>query len=870
MDWVMDAHVTWRRPLAFALIMLFLLPIIAAADGQEELELEVNDLQIPDRGYLVVGDTISFSVAIHNSGETAAAVSTNPTCPVAFSIVADDVVLYDSFEEDGCREQSQGSEVDSLQSLELGVMNYTISELPRSGEIELVVTAPSSGLTNTVTLSVQKELQMPEELLMEVIIAETVSGDSVHDEVESLEALIRFINIGSQTIELPQDDACFLRLQVIDSIDRLSNINCAGGQESLGPHAIIDVGWISVDDMLVDGENQLKIGLPAQDDLDVVVSFGYESTGVEGLENLSASIIFDDISYGSGDFISLSASISNTGEEEVQMLFSSTCRAEIHVIDQIGRVVYDTRDFRECPVMNVSHEIGVEESVVIQHSDWNFYDRDGCEIETGTYRMIVDVVEFDVRGYSEFDFISNGDSTDCGDEMNMDVSIDSISETGENFIGFEVTLQSLDVNDLRWSQPCRLTVNLYDESTGWPVSQLIQSCGEDAGSRIRLNSQQTITLDELFLDMTAMDKTALNDGRYRIEVSTNSWPSSSGEVVIDWPLSVEEVVDDVPDEEIEEESPEELQGTIVHGQWQYVTTEVGGCWLFTDFLGRESVLADSTAVGLQWQPEVVNAGNYSMVLIEESHPSCSQYQTSFILLEIVDEYTIQSEVSESIEQAPEENLNGVIEEYGGTVLTGIAAVSITAMLIAFITTHEGIRLPLTGIGLSLMGLIGRTHETNDGKFQRGRLMGYLTANPGCHFRALLGALQMSNGQLTHHIKVLEDEERIWRRPDGRLMRFYPSTISMATPEDELPIPPLSPDPNSLQGKILKLLDGDGQMGAYPTQADLAIRLEKSQQLVSHHLRTLQKFGLVEKKKFGVRNRYKLTREALFLLESNDL
>jgi predicted transcriptional regulator len=192
------------------------------------------------------------------------------------------------------------------------------------------------------------------------------------------------------------------------------------------------------------------------------------------------------------------------------------------------------------------------------------------------------------------------------------------------------------------------------------------------------------------------------------------------------------------------------------------------------------------------------------------------------------------------------------------------------MLIAFITTHEGIRLPLTGIGLSLMGLIGRTHETNDGKFQRGRLMGYLTANPGCHFRALLGALQMSNGQLTHHIKVLEDEERIWRRPDGRLMRFYPSTISMATPEDELPIPPLSPDPNSLQGKILKLLDGDGQMGAYPTQADLAIRLEKSQQLVSHHLRTLQKFGLVEKKKFGVRNRYKLTREALFLLESNDL
>ena len=95
--------------------------------------------------------------------------------------------------------------------------------------------------------------------------------------------------------------------------------------------------------------------------------------------------------------------------------------------------------------------------------------------------------------------------------MNMDVSIDSISETGENSIGFEVTLQSLGVNDFRWSQPCRLTVSLYDESTGWPVSQLIQSCGEESGSRIRLQSQQSMTLDELFLDMKEIDQTALDE-----------------------------------------------------------------------------------------------------------------------------------------------------------------------------------------------------------------------------------------------------------------------------------------------------------------------------------------------------------------------
>ena len=58
------------------------------------------------------------------------------------------------------------------------------------------------------------------------------------------------------------------------------------------------------------------------------------------------------------------------------------------------------------------------------------------------------------------------------------------------------------------------------------------------------------------------------------------------------------------------------------------------------------------------------------------------------------------------------------------------------------------------------------------------------------------------------------------------------------------------------------------MGQFPTQAELAKRLEKSQQLISHHLRTLQKYGLVERRKMGVKNRYKLTREAIFLLETS--
>jgi predicted transcriptional regulator len=119
--------------------------------------------------------------------------------------------------------------------------------------------------------------------------------------------------------------------------------------------------------------------------------------------------------------------------------------------------------------------------------------------------------------------------------------------------------------------------------------------------------------------------------------------------------------------------------------------------------------------------------------------------------------------------------------------------------------------------------------------------------------------------------VLEREEQIWRRKDGRLIRFYPMTRDLhpGIAEDQLPVPPLSMDPNSLQGRILTMLDDDGLMGDFPTQAELARRLERSQQLVSHHLRTLERYGLVEKQKMGVRSRYVLTREAIYLLERTD-
>jgi DNA-binding transcriptional ArsR family regulator len=314
-----------------------------------------------------------------------------------------------------------------------------------------------------------------------------------------------------------------------------------------------------------------------------------------------------------------------------------------------------------------------------------------------------------------------------------------------------------------------------------------------------------------------------------------------------------------------------VQKWQIEGQWTNIGTGQNDCWMISNNDGSY-LLVDSKELP-SWKPQSNWKGDY---LVSESSSFDEICQTQFELvgIEVHSVYSEEKIVIEEqvvgIEDEPTIIEEITPKEIAKVTVVVVSTTSMFAILSLFVINTESLRIPTTAAGLWLLGLIGKTQETTDGRFQRGRLMGYLTANPGCHFRALMAALGMSNGQITHHLRLLEQQELIWRLRDGRLVRYYPLNNSLypGMNPDELPIPPLSPDPNSLQGKILSILDNEHQYGEFPTQAELAIKLEKSQQLISHHLRTLQKFGLVEKRKMGIKNRYKLTKEALFLLETD--
>lgn len=151
-----------------------------------------------------------------------------------------------------------------------------------------------------------------------------------------------------------------------------------------------------------------------------------------------------------------------------------------------------------------------------------------------------------------------------------------------------------------------------------------------------------------------------------------------------------------------------------------------------------------------------------------------------------------------------------------------------------------------------------------GTHQRGRLEGFLTAHPGCHLSGIIRALEMGNHQAVHHLRILENEGRVWCRRDGRLLRYYTSAVDRAAELSNLPRPV---DANQLSDVALMVLRSiveqeDGRPS--PTQRELASRLETSQQLVGHHLKRLESQGLITRKRSGLRTNRQLTEEGMRL------
>ena len=825
-------------------LLATMVPSAFANEGNLALNSEIIDA--PEKGWFSSGEIVSISGVIHNYGD-ATTITVDPSCDEVLRVWSDSQLIFDGTV--NCLGQSRGLDIDANSETVLETLTWDLKnsegEYVPSGDYIVEYYIAGEQLSSTVEIHVQTPIDVPEELEM-VVIASARNG--VHAEASPSILTVRLANTLNERMDLDfQECALIFNSELVG--------NC--GPESLRGMEVVTIAQIPINPRVGEntytvslGDSQLKqdITIYALEDDDQGINSGQLGEMTLDLQ-LQGDAEFEELEIFSPEIMLI-----NNGDSDVSLDFETSCLGEIWVVDSTGAVVMDSRHGKDCTNLEVEYQIEPGTDRIFSQSDWGFIDMNGCHVAPGELTVIMEIPEHDLFDTEVIDLVRERDDY-CIDSA---LSI-SAEFSGEDALTVSPEIVSQGTTELTWFDSCGVVSSLY--KNGQEVDSLLSQCD--------YNSTIAVQFSLMELESFEIDMSMHGEGEFTIVFETLTAPVTKSTVSFSWPLEAQAEGQEAP-----VEKTEEIDSRIISGKWSATSNDLGTCWLLNT--PEEGILTLAGAQGLvSWSPKVGTTGQY-LILDSDPAPECSDFVSqSFIIQEVyMEEALVEGDDEETVivTETPSQSSEELVSPTVITIGVTIASTGILSLLIAGIATNESWRIPATSAGLWLLALVGRTSETSDGRYQRGRLMGYLTANPGCHFRALMAALEMSNGQITHHLKILEDEGRIWRRADGRLVRFYPYTSNLhpGVLDQDLPMPPLSPDPNSLQGKILRLLDDDGQMKKFPTQAELAHRLDRSQQLVSHHLRTLQKYGLVLKQKSGMKNRYCLTKEAVFLLETTEL
>ena len=837
------------RMLVLAGLLLTSLFIGMASADEGDVVLEAAPQSAPDQPWYSPDQPLVLVPTLSNSGPDVT-LTVNPSCLLYINVYnATGVQLVNGA--DACPSREQGMDVFAGERVEYEAMTWSMKDNQglwlESGDysVELM---HSSGISTTELVTIQTPVPLPTGLVYSVETTQRAAfGPVVH--------MVNLHNPLPESVALPSATPCLLEVS-IDDVHRLG-APCTAGVDLLMPGEMILVEQFSADP-------SASVSIASSGGAIIFTSLSSENNAADILAlDMTLALSGNELpAFGSNDVLISEVLLSNPLEEQVVLEFTTSCKAEMWVVDDLGNVVFDSREETNCVDIELEMALSTGETERFTLPQWNFFTADGCKAEPGVYTVVAELPELGMSTTQRIDF-HPGETNPCAPTQSALLEA-TLEWTGEDTLRVVPTVSNAEPHHLRMAQPCSFEVEFLDEDQG-SIHMFQTLCDAYDGRKILIpGDSEPLQFDDLDVRLIQDGTPILPDGFYTLRLTVLSTSAASTSMPFAWPADFTGTAD-------AEEAAVESETFELLGTWFGLLTDQGVCHAM-DTDGSTYLLSNARTLPA-WEPSSLVEGLYVVSLTEPS-PACADYLAPSVeVLEVRMETGLQVEDDSTEAAAPPVEV--VQEAATPSAAVSVAVVVITTSVLSLIVvttvTNEAFRIPATAAGLWFLGLIGKTHETTDGRYQRGRLMGYLTANPGCHFRALMSALDMSNGQITHHLRVLEAEEHVWRKSDGRLVRFYPLTNQLHPnmPEEDLPVPPLSPDPNSLQGKILNLLDREGGLGQFPTQAELAKRLEKSQQLISHHLRTLQKFGLVERRKMGVKNRYKLTREAVFLLETSD-
>jgi predicted transcriptional regulator len=202
----------------------------------------------------------------------------------------------------------------------------------------------------------------------------------------------------------------------------------------------------------------------------------------------------------------------------------------------------------------------------------------------------------------------------------------------------------------------------------------------------------------------------------------------------------------------------------------------------------------------------------------------------------------EAEVEGSFQVVVEVSSEPPPEEDEGIDLTMPALGVILLVSIAILTSIEVSKVWLISLLLPLYMKLSR-EEILD-QFTRGKIYGYILANPGVHYNSIKRTLDIPNGSFVYHLNLLENEGFVKSQRDGVYKRYYPS--DMRIPKKEFTL-------NETQTKILRIISRSPGIN----QKEIAEILGVTSAAVSYQMQELIHLGFVRKMRRGMSIRYYL-------------
>jgi len=346
--------------LAGLLVTSLFIGMVSAESG--DVALLVEETTTTEQPWYTPDSPLLLTPTLMNNGPDVS-LTVNPSCPFVYNVYnATGVMLVNG--SSTCPVREQGLDLFAGEQVDFEAVEWSMKDNDgqwlESGvyNVELL---HSSGLSSTVEARIQTPVTLPSELSYSVETTHRVDAEG------PVVYMVNLHNPSDQSLDLTDLPACWLEIQVAENA-RLG-ADCFAGVNTLMPGEVILVEqFAALEHQAVD------VATPGDD-------FVYTLSPQESGE--AADVSFDMALALSGNQMPkfgpediLTSQIVLTSPTPTVLDFTSSCKAEMWIVDDLGQTVFDTRDGKAC--VDIDLEMTVDdEPQILTLPQWNFYAANG-------------------------------------------------------------------------------------------------------------------------------------------------------------------------------------------------------------------------------------------------------------------------------------------------------------------------------------------------------------------------------------------------------------------------------------------------------------------------------------------------------------